>query len=147
MFINFVNFFKGLWSYYGLKRFEFYYITLHILRGYVYSFCQIFQILHLFKGLSTSIPDSRVLWLTLLHLLDHVFMQQYNPVVSKKTISQQLIFSWKAPNYDQLLVLTFDTAFRARVSEYYLSNGLASTNRADERCSKTTKVINTKYSK
>ena len=58
MFINFWNFFQGLRSYYGLKRLRFYYISLHILRGYVYSFCQIFQRLRLFKGLSTSIPDS-----------------------------------------------------------------------------------------
>ena len=28
-----------------------YYIRLHILRGYIYSFCQIFQRLRLFKGL------------------------------------------------------------------------------------------------
>ena len=44
-------FFQGLWSYYGLKRLKFYYISLHILRGYVYSFCQIFQRQRLFKGL------------------------------------------------------------------------------------------------
>ena len=50
-FINFLNFFQGLRSYYGLKRLKFYYISLHILRGYVYSFCQIFQRLRLFKGL------------------------------------------------------------------------------------------------
>ena len=49
--INFWNFFQGLWSYYGLKRHKFYYISLHILRGYVYYFCQIFQRLRLFKGL------------------------------------------------------------------------------------------------
>ena len=35
----------------GLKRLKFYYISLHILRGYVYSFCQILQRLRLFKGL------------------------------------------------------------------------------------------------
>ena len=34
-----------------VKRLTFYYISLHILRGYVYSFCQIFQRLRLFKGL------------------------------------------------------------------------------------------------
>ena len=51
MFINFWNFFQGLQSYYGLKGLKFYYISLHILRGYVYSFCQIFQRLCLFKGL------------------------------------------------------------------------------------------------
>ena len=50
-FIKFWNFFQGLWSYYGLKRLQFYYISLHILRGYVYYFCQIFQRLRLFKGL------------------------------------------------------------------------------------------------
>ena len=51
MFINFRNFFQGLWSYYGLKRLKFYYISLHILRGYVYSFRQIFQRPHLFRAL------------------------------------------------------------------------------------------------
>ena len=50
-FINFWNIFQGLRSYYGLKRHKFYYISLHILRGYVYSFCQIFQKLCLFKRL------------------------------------------------------------------------------------------------
>ena len=43
-FINFWIFFQGLWSYSGLKRYELYYINLHILRGYVYSFCQIVMI-------------------------------------------------------------------------------------------------------
>ena len=33
-FINFWNFFQGLGSYYGLKSLIFYYISLHILRGY-----------------------------------------------------------------------------------------------------------------
>ena len=41
--IDFWNFFKGLQFYYRLIRFKFYYISLHILRGYFYSFCQIFQ--------------------------------------------------------------------------------------------------------
>ena len=50
-FINFLNFFQGLRSYCELKRLKFYYISLHILRGYIYSFCQIFQRLRLFKGL------------------------------------------------------------------------------------------------
>jgi hypothetical protein len=50
-FINFWNFFQGLRSYYGLKRLKLYYINLHILRGYVHCFCQIFQRLRLFKGL------------------------------------------------------------------------------------------------
>ena len=50
-FINFWNFFQGLRSYYGLKRLKFYWISLHILRGYVYSFSHIFQRLRLFKGL------------------------------------------------------------------------------------------------
>ena len=50
-FINFWNFFQGLRSYYGLKSLKFQYISLHILKGYVYSFCQIFQRLRLFKGL------------------------------------------------------------------------------------------------
>ena len=45
MFIIFLEFFSGAT---GLN---FYYISLHILRGYVYSFSQIFQRLHLFKGL------------------------------------------------------------------------------------------------
>ena len=49
MFIYFWNFFQGLRSHYGLKKLKFYYISLHILRGY--SFCQIFQRLCLFKGL------------------------------------------------------------------------------------------------
>ena len=49
--INFWNFFQELRSYYGLKILKFYYISLHILRGYVYSFCQSFQRLRLFKGL------------------------------------------------------------------------------------------------
>ena len=31
-FINFWNFFQELWSYYGLKRLKFYYISVHILR-------------------------------------------------------------------------------------------------------------------
>ena len=47
MFINFWNFFQGLWSYYELKRIKFYYI----LGGYVYFFSQIFKRLSLFKGL------------------------------------------------------------------------------------------------
>ena len=42
---------KGLQSYYGLERLKFYYISLHILMGYVYSFCKIFHRLRLFKGL------------------------------------------------------------------------------------------------
>jgi hypothetical protein len=33
-FIDFWNFFQGLLSYCGLKRLKFYYISLHILRGY-----------------------------------------------------------------------------------------------------------------
>ena len=41
MFIDFWNIFKGLLSYY-LKDF---------IRGYVYSFCQVFQRLGLFNGL------------------------------------------------------------------------------------------------
>jgi hypothetical protein len=49
-FINFWIFLQGLWSYYGLNRLKFYNIRLHILKGYVYSFCQIFQRLCLFKG-------------------------------------------------------------------------------------------------
>ena len=51
MFINFWNFFQGLQSYYGLKRLKVYYVSLDISWGYVYSFCQIFQRLRLFKGL------------------------------------------------------------------------------------------------
>ena len=50
-FINFLNFFQGLQSYYGLKRLKFYYTRLHILRGYVYHLFQIFQRLRLFKVL------------------------------------------------------------------------------------------------
>ena len=50
-FINFWNFIQGLQSYCGLKSLKFYYISLHILSGYVYSFCQIFQRLRLFKEL------------------------------------------------------------------------------------------------
>ena len=50
-FTNSSNFFQGLRSFYGLKRLKFYYISLHILWGYVYSFCQIFQRLHLFRTL------------------------------------------------------------------------------------------------
>ena len=50
-FIIFWIFFQGLRSYYGLKRHKFYYISSRILRSYVYSFCQIFQTLRLFKGL------------------------------------------------------------------------------------------------
>ena len=49
-FYQFLEFFQGLQSYYRLKRLKSYYISLHILRGYVYSFCQIFQRLRLFKG-------------------------------------------------------------------------------------------------
>ena len=52
-FINFWNFFQALWSYYGLKRDKFYCISLHILRGYIYSFCQ--------TSRATFIPDTRVL--------------------------------------------------------------------------------------
>ena len=37
-FINFWNFFQGLWSYYGLKRLKFYYISLRVLRGYIHFF-------------------------------------------------------------------------------------------------------------
>ena len=51
MFIKFWNFFQWLRSYCGLKRLKFYYISLHILRDYVYSSCLIFQRLPLFKGL------------------------------------------------------------------------------------------------
>ena len=63
-FINFWDFFQGLQSYYGLKRLKFYYISLHILRGYIYSFCQIFQRLHKFKGLRLFRTRSRVLGLS-----------------------------------------------------------------------------------
>ena len=49
--INFWYFFQGLRSYYGLKRLKIYYLSLHILKGYVYSSCHIFQRLRLFKGL------------------------------------------------------------------------------------------------
>ena len=51
MFIDFWNFLQGLQSYCGQKILKFHYMSLHIWRGYVYSFCQIFQRLHLFKGL------------------------------------------------------------------------------------------------
>ena len=50
-FIIFWIFFQGLCSYYGLKRLEFYYISLHILRACVYFSCRIFQKLRLFKQL------------------------------------------------------------------------------------------------
>ena len=50
-FIDFCHFLQGLQSYYGLKRLKFYCISLHILRGYIYYFCQIFQRLRLFKRL------------------------------------------------------------------------------------------------
>ena len=43
--------FINYWNYYELKILKFYYISLHILRGYIHSFCQIFQRLHLFNGL------------------------------------------------------------------------------------------------
>ena len=50
-FINFWNFFQGLLTYYGFKRLKFYYISLHILRGYVYFFLSNFpERLRLFKG-------------------------------------------------------------------------------------------------
>ena len=57
IFINFWNFFPGAQSYYRLKRIKFYYISLHILRSYAYSFCHIirgyiyFKAMNLFKGL------------------------------------------------------------------------------------------------
>ena len=59
--INFWNFFQGLRSYSGLKRLKVYYISLHILGGYVYSFCQIYQMLRLFKGLRLPIQGPLLL--------------------------------------------------------------------------------------
>ena len=51
-FINFCNFFRGYGLITDLKDLNFTkYISFHILRGYVYSFCQILQRLRLFKGL------------------------------------------------------------------------------------------------
>ena len=56
-FINVWNFCQGLRSYHILKRLTFYCISFYILRGYIYSFCQILQtLLRLF-----NIPDSRVI--------------------------------------------------------------------------------------
>ena len=49
-FIIFGIFSRGYSLIIDLKRLKFYYISSHILMGYVYSFCQIFQKLHLFKG-------------------------------------------------------------------------------------------------
>ena len=59
-FINFWNYFQGLRSYYVLKRLIFYYISLHILRGYVYIFfLSNFPEATFIQG-AMSIPDSRV---------------------------------------------------------------------------------------
>ena len=44
---------------YGLKRFKLYYISLHILRGYVYSFLSNFPETTFIQG-AMFIPDSRV---------------------------------------------------------------------------------------
>ena len=52
----------GLRPYYGLKRLKFYYISLHILRSYVYSFCESFQRLCLFKGLHLFQARTYMLW-------------------------------------------------------------------------------------
>ena len=47
---NYCTFFlRGYGLITDLKRLKFYYISLHILRDYVYSFCQIFQRLCVFK--------------------------------------------------------------------------------------------------
>ena len=82
-FINFWNFFQGLWSYYGLKRLKFYYISLHILRGYVYSFCQIFQRLRLFKGLR------------LFRTLEQSWFDLINSRQFVRNISQTNLFLWR----------------------------------------------------
>ena len=55
-FISLSSYEQPIWilpsySYYGVKRLEFFFISLNIVRGYVYSLCQIFQKLCLFKGL------------------------------------------------------------------------------------------------
>ena len=63
-FINFRNFFQGLRSYYGLNRPKFYYISLNILRGYIYSFCHIFHRLRLFKALRLFRTSSISVWYT-----------------------------------------------------------------------------------
>ena len=52
----FIKFWK---SYYGLKRLKFYYISLHILRGYVYFFLSNFPEATFIQG-AAFIPDSRV---------------------------------------------------------------------------------------
>ena len=58
MFTNFWNFFHELQSYYRLQRLKFYYISLHILRGYIF-FLPNFPEATFIQG-ATSIPDSRV---------------------------------------------------------------------------------------
>ena len=59
-FINFWNFFQGLWSYYGLKRLKLYYISLHILcKGLRLIFLSNFPEAT-FIWEATFIPDSRV---------------------------------------------------------------------------------------
>ena len=60
MFNNFLNSFQALRSYYELKILKFYYISLHILRVYVYFFLSNFPEATFIQG-ATSIPDSRVL--------------------------------------------------------------------------------------
>ena len=50
MLINFLTFFQGLWHYSGLHRAYLSSISIRYKWGYAYSYCQIFQGLHLFKG-------------------------------------------------------------------------------------------------
>ena len=58
-FISFWNFFQGLRFYYGLKRLKFYFISLHILRSYIYSFLSNFPEATFIQG-ATFISDSIV---------------------------------------------------------------------------------------
>ena len=63
-FINFLNFFQGLQSYCELIRLKFCYISLHILRSYVYSFLSNFPEATFIQG-ATFILDFRVVENTL----------------------------------------------------------------------------------
>ena len=58
-FINFWNFFQGLWYYYELKRLKFYYISLQIFKGLCLFFLSNFPVATFIHG-ATSIPDSKV---------------------------------------------------------------------------------------
>ena len=95
MFINFLTFFQGLQPYSGLHRAYFCSISLRYKWGYAYSFCQIIQVLCLFKRLRLfqtleylfAIFSNEFCFETIHVLRNHMFCQ-FRP-----TLPFSLIFS------------------------------------------------------